>query len=81
MREPSLAGRGLGALVLLAPEFGSGVSLPRPLAAGVLWGARSEDAMEEAGDEEDWGGLALVPPYPRRGPNLLLAGGAPTGSC
>lgn len=84
MQEPSLAGRGLRALVLLAPEFGSGVLLLRPLAAGVLWCARSEDAVEETGDEEDWGGPALGPPphtHPCGGPNLLLAGRARAGSC
>lgn len=61
MQDPGLAGRELRALVLLAPEFGSGVRQSRAQAAGALWGAPCADAR---------GGVVL--PWPRVGGRWAL---------
>lgn len=56
MQDPGLAGRELRALVLLAPEFGSGVRQSRAQAAGALWGAPCADAREAklVGGGDEW---------------------------
>lgn len=69
MREPGLAGRGLRALVLLAPVRDSGAPPPRALAAGALCGAPVKDRESDAGD-----GVVPLSPTPGGAPKLRVAG-------